>query len=94
MALHRCMKIYLKAVCFAMKMFSLQLQFVYASHMKKNYWNLEKWLLKIHYEVHKPIECADLKIIVLIAGLQQSITKFSCFLCERECCSLGISWQN
>jgi hypothetical protein len=45
-------------------------------------------LEKIHYEKYKWNICRDLKVIVLLLGLQLGYTKYCCCLCEwdsRDC---------
>ncbi|GBN25596.1 hypothetical protein AVEN_153975-1 [Araneus ventricosus] len=54
----------------------------YAPHMKETYEHLQQLLHRIKYMQYEWSVCADLKVVVLLMGLQQGFTKFCCFLCE------------
>ena len=56
----------------------------YANNMKDMYENLKILLEKIQYDKCCWTICCDLKVIVLLMGLQLSYTKFCCFLCEWD----------
>ena len=46
--------------------------------------SMKQLLLYIKYDPYKWNICADLKVIVLLLGLQLGYTKCSCFLCEWD----------
>jgi len=45
---------------------------------------MKQLLQYIKYDTYKWNNCADLKIIALLLGLQLGYTKFPCILCERD----------
>jgi menaquinone-dependent protoporphyrinogen IX oxidase len=52
--------------------------------MKDSYENIKLLLEKIRYEKYNWNDRGDLKIIVVLLGLQLSYTKVCCFLCEWD----------
>lgn len=56
----------------------------HATHMKETYENIKLVLESINYDNHQWHLCGDLKVVAFLLGLQQGLTKFSCFLCEWD----------
>ncbi|GBM58256.1 hypothetical protein AVEN_85853-1 [Araneus ventricosus] len=54
----------------------------YAPHMKEIYEHLQQLLHRIKYTQYEWSICDDLKVVALLMGFQQGVTKFFCFLCE------------
>ena len=54
----------------------------YSVHMKETYNNIKQLLRCINYDQHQWQLCGNLKVVVLMMGLQLGYTKYSCFLCE------------
>jgi len=55
-----------------------------AVHMKETYASIQGLLGKKCYENHQWNVCADLKVVVLLTGLQGGYAKFCCFPCEWD----------
>ena len=53
----------------------------YLTTLKENYENLSNIMGSIQYACHQWYICADLKVVVLITGLQTRYTNYCCFLC-------------
>jgi len=47
-----------------------------------SYENMKILMETINYDKFKWQICGDLKVIVLLLGLQQGFTKYCCFICE------------
>ena len=56
----------------------------HAANIKEYYENMELLLKKTQYEKHNWNICGDLKVTVLLFGLQLGHTKVCCFLCEWD----------
>jgi len=48
---------------------------------KETYETLKTLLTSVKHDDHKWLICGDLKVIVIMLGLQSGYSKFSCFLC-------------
>ena len=56
----------------------------YGAHIKETYETLKNILQKINYAQHMWNICADLKVVVILFGMQAGYTKYCCFLCECD----------
>jgi hypothetical protein len=56
----------------------------YAVHTKETYENIKNLLDKINYNKHCWNVCGDLKIIVILLGIQLGYIKYCCFICEWD----------
>jgi hypothetical protein len=52
--------------------------------MKELYEKMKLLLSCIQYNIHLWNICGDLKVIVLLVGMQLDFTRFCCFLCEWD----------
>jgi len=53
-------------------------------HNKESYENMKILMEAINYDKFKWQICGDLKVIALLFGLQQGLTKYFCFICEWD----------
>jgi len=53
-------------------------------HNKQWYENMKILLKAINYEKFKCQICRDIKVIALLLGIKQGMTKFCCFICEWD----------
>jgi len=53
-------------------------------HNKEPYENVKILMVVINYDKFKWQIYGDLKVIVLLLGLQQGFTKYCCFICEWD----------
>jgi len=53
-------------------------------HNKESYENMKILMEAINYGKFKWQICGDLKVIALLLGLQQRLTKYCCFICEWD----------
>ena len=56
----------------------------HAANMKASYESMTLLLGKIKYGEFKLKLCGDLKVVVLLLGMQLGYTKYCCFLCEWD----------
>ena len=54
------------------------------ANMKESYENMKLLLGKINYDKFKWKLCGDLKVVVLLLGMQFGYTKYCCSLCEWD----------
>jgi len=57
---------------------------VHAANMKESHENMKLLLEKIQYEKYNSNICGNVRVTVLLLGLQLGYTKFCCSLCERD----------
>jgi hypothetical protein len=53
-------------------------------HNMESYENMTILIETINYEKFKWQICGDLKVFVLLIGLQKGFTKYCCFICEWD----------
>ena len=56
----------------------------HAANMKESYESMKLLLEEIKYDEFKWKLCCDLKVVVLLLGMQLGYTKYCCFLCEWD----------
>ena len=56
----------------------------HAVHLKEKYDNMKQLLRCIKYGQNQWQLCGDLKVVVLLLGLQDGYTKYCCFLCKWD----------
>jgi len=56
----------------------------HAANMKESYESMKLLLGKGKYEEFKWRLCVDLKVVVLLPGMQLGYTKYCCFLCQWD----------
>lgn len=56
----------------------------HAVNMKETYETMALLLNLIKYNEHRWKICSDLKVVAMLAGLQQGYTKYMCFLCKWD----------
>ena len=59
----------------------------YSSSTKETYITMKNILIEVDYKKYQWQVCGDFKIIAVLLGLQGGYTKYSCFLCEGNCCA-------
>ena len=56
----------------------------HAANMKESYESIKLLLRKIKYDKFMWKLCGDLKVVVLLLGMQLGYTKYCCLLCLRD----------
>ena len=62
----------------------LSVPLAHAANMKESYESMKLLLGKGKYEEFKWRLCVDLKVVVLLPGMQLGYTKYCCFLCQWD----------
>jgi hypothetical protein len=56
----------------------------HSEHNEESYENMNILMDLINYDKFKWQICGDLKVVVLLLGLQQGFTRYCCFICEWD----------
>jgi hypothetical protein len=78
------LKVSLKAVLLHNGTIYPSVPVAYSVHMKESHESMHALLNCIDYDKFKWKICGELKVLVLLLGMQQGYTKYCCLLCEWD----------